>query len=79
MDNFQKTGFSNYVPNSVFLSIQVGGVTSVTRLGNLLDLGQFLKPLATINLHKSPIFLGNFWKGVKIFHFSCEIMFGQLL
>ena len=28
-------------------------------------LGNFLKPLATINLPKSPIFLGNFCKGVK--------------
>ena len=26
---------------------------------------------------KSPTFLGNFCEGVKIFHFSCEIIFGQ--
>ena len=37
-------------------------------------LDNFLKPLATINL---PTFLGNFCKGVKIFNFSCEIIFGQ--
>ena len=28
-------------------------------------LGNFLKPLSTINLHKSPTFLGNFCKGVQ--------------
>ena len=28
---------------------------------------------------KSPTFLGNFCKGVKIFNFSSEINFGQLL
>ena len=32
-------------------------------------------PLATINLPKPPTFLGNFGKGVKIYHFSSEIMF----
>ena len=40
-------------------------------------LGNFFKPLATINLPKSYTFLGNFCKGVKIFHFSSEIIFGQ--
>ena len=53
--------------------------TSVTRLGNLLDFEQVLKPMATINLPKSLKFLGNFCKGVKIYHFSSEIIFGQLL
>ena len=52
---------------------------SVTRLGDLLDFGQPLKPWATINLSKSPTFLGNFCKGVKVYHFSCEIIFRQLL
>ena len=43
---------------------------SVTRSGIYWTLGKFLKPLATINLPKSPLFLlGNFCKGVKIFHF----------
>ena len=51
----------------------------MTRLGDLLDVGNFLKPLATINLPKSPTFLGNFCKGVKIYHFSSKIIFGQLL
>ena len=39
----------------------------------------FLKPLATLNLPKSLTFLGNFGEGVKIYHFSGEIIFGQLL
>ena len=32
-------------------------------------LGNFLKPLVTINLPQSPQFLGNICKGVKIYHF----------
>ena len=40
--------------------------------------GNDSKPLATINLPKSPTFLGNFCKGVKIIHFCREIIFGQL-
>ena len=43
---------------------------SVTRLGN------FLKPLATINLPKSPTCLGNFWQGVKINHFLVKSFLG---
>ena len=42
-------------------------------------LGNFFKPLATINLPKSLTFLGNFCKGVNIYQFSSEIIFGQLL
>ena len=41
-------------------------------------LGNFSKPLATINLPKSSTFLGNFWKGVRIYNFPSEIIFGQL-
>ena len=48
-------------------------------LANYWTLGKFLKPLATILLPKFPTFFGNFWKGVKIYHFSSEIIFGQLL
>ena len=40
-------------------------------------LGNFLKPLAKINLAKSPTFFGNFCKGVKISHFSSEIILGN--
>ena len=42
-------------------------------------LGNFSKPLVTINLPKSLTFLGKFCKDVKIFNFSNEIIFGQLL
>ena len=35
--------------------------------------------MATTILSKSPTFLGNFCKGIKIFPFSSEIIFGQLL
>ena len=44
-----------------------------------LHFGQLLKPLATMTLPKSLTFLGNFCKGFKIYHFSSEIIFGQLL
>ena len=43
------------------------------------SLCNFSKPLATINLPKSLTFLSNFSKGIKIYHFSCEIIFVQLL
>ena len=42
-------------------------------------LGNFLKPLARVNLPKFPTFLSIFCKGVKIYHFSSVINFGQLL
>ena len=45
-------------------------MNSVTRLGDFLHFWQFLKPLAAINLPKSPPFLGKFCKGVNIYHFS---------
>ena len=51
-------------------------LSSVTRLGNLLH---FLEPVATIILPKLPTFSGKFCKSVKIFHFSRDIIFGQLL
>ena len=61
---------SKFIPLSALMS-------SVTRLGDLLDFGNFLKPLATINWPKSPTFLVNFCKGVKIYLFSSESIFGQ--
>ena len=39
----------------------------------------FHSPLATISLPKSPTFLGNFYKDVKILNFYIKIIFGQLL
>ena len=53
--------------------------SSVTRLGDLLDLRQVLKPLAEINLPKSQTFLGIYCKGLKIYQFSSDIIFGQFL
>ena len=43
---------------------------NVTRLGDLLHFGQLFKPVATIILPKLPTLLGNFCKGVKVFHSS---------
>ena len=40
-------------------------------------LGNFLKPLATINLPKPPTFLGNFCKGVKIYLFLGKSFLGN--
>ena len=48
---------------------------SVTRLGDLLDFEQLFKPVETISMPKSPTFLGDFCKGVKIFNYSSEIIF----
>ena len=50
------------------------------QIGRFIGLwASFTVPLATINLPKSLTFLGNFFKGVKIYHFSNENIFGQLL
>ena len=52
---------------------------SVTRLADFLHFGQPFK--AGGNNYFTQIFhiLGNFCKGAKAIHFSCEIIFGQLL
>ena len=60
-----------------FLNLGQGRCDQIGRF--FLTLGNFLGPFATINLAKSSTFLGNFCKGVKIYHFSSEIIFGQLL
>ena len=53
---------------------------SVTRLGDLLVFGQLFKAFGNNKFAQiSHTFLGNFCKGVKIYHFSSEIIFGQLL
>ena len=51
---------------------------SVTRLSNFLHFGQLFKADGN-NYFASSTLLGNFCKGVKIVHFSSEIIFGQLL
>ena len=52
---------------------------SVTRLGDLLDFGQLFNAFG--NNYFAQIFhiLRIFCKGVKIYHFSSDIIFGQLL
>ena len=50
-----------------------------TRLGDLLDFGQLFKAFSNNYFAQSPTFLGTLCKGVKIYHFSSEIIFGQLL
>ena len=52
-------------------------LSSVTRLGDLLDFRQLLKPLATINLSKSPTFLGNFCKVSKSIIFLVKSFLGN--
>ena len=50
------------------------------QIGRLIGIwGNFSKPVATISLPKSPTLVGKFCKVVKIFNFSSEIIFGQLL
>ena len=49
----------------------------MTRLGDFLHFVQLFKAFE-INSPKSPTILGNFCKGVEIFDFSSEIIFGQL-
>ena len=48
----------------------------VTRLGDLLEIGQLFESIwQQLICPNLPTFLGNFCKGVKIFHFSGEIIF----
>ena len=42
-------------------------------------LGNFSKPVATIDLPKLPTCLGIFCKVIKIVHFASEIILGELL
>ena len=53
-------------------------VSSVTRLGDLLNFGQLFKACGNNYFAKIATFLSNFWKGVNIFHFSSEIILRQL-
>ena len=50
---------------------------SVTRLSKLLHFGQLFKPCGNNYLPKSPTFLGNFCKGVRIVTLFIDIIFGQ--
>ena len=51
----------------------------MTRLGDLLHFGIFFKAYGNNYFAQIAHILGNFCEGVKIFHFSSEILFGQLL
>ena len=51
----------------------------MTRLGDLLHFGQLFKACRNNYFAQIAMFKGNFCKGLKIFHFSCGINFGQLL
>ena len=64
-----------------FENLAFGGSTILAVWPDLAiywTLSNFLKPLATMHLPKSPTFWGNFCKGVKIFNISREIIFRQL-
>ena len=61
------------------LKMQNEGEAQCYQIWRFIGLWATFKPLATINLPKSPTFLGKFCRGVKIDHFSSEIIFGQLL
>ena len=53
---------------------------SVTRLGDLLDFGRLYQSMRRqLVCPKSPIFLGNFCKGAKIFNFSSEISWATFI
>ena len=52
---------------------------SVTRLGDLLDFGQLYKAFGNNQFVQIYHILRQFCIGVKIYHFSSEIIFGQHL
>ena len=52
---------------------------SVTRLGDLLHFGQIFKASGNNYFAQTAHILGKFCRGIKIFHFSSGIIFGQLL
>ena len=54
-------------------------VSSVTRFGNFLHFGQFFIAFGNNLFPRCSTFLGNFFKGVKIYHFSSEIILGNFL
>ena len=54
-------------------------ICSVTRFGDFLDFGQLFKAFDNNYFAQISHFLGNFCKGVTIYHFSSEIIFGQFL
>ena len=73
--------FAFYLPNRgetfFMLEIKLSAI-SETGLGGLLHFGQLFEAFGKKYFAQIAL-LGNFCKCVKIFHFSCEILFGQLL
>jgi len=51
----------------------------MTRLGDFLLFGQGIQSQRNNYFTQIAHMLGNFYKGVKIIHFSSEIILGQLL
>ena len=51
----------------------------MTRLGYVLHIGQFLKACGNNYFAQSAHIFREFLEGVKMFHFSSEIILGQLL
>ena len=64
--------FGNYTVSTCIAS-------SVTRLGNFVHFGQLFKAFGNNLFVQISYILRHFCKGVKIYHFSSEIIFGQLL
>ena len=53
------------------------GGNQCDQIGRFFALWATFKAFGKINLPKSPTFLGKFCKGVKIYHFSREIILGN--
>ena len=62
---------------SFYIIIDIKNYFHHMNLAIYWTLDNFLKPLGTIYLPKSPTFWGNFYKGVKIYHFLEKSFFGN--
>ena len=73
--------FTHYVPTLVaklrYHQLAMSFVDSVTISGDVLDLGKFLKPLATIKFPKSTTFLAIFVKVSKSIFFLVNSFLGN--
>ena len=69
--------FDKTTPYASYVTLGTEVVGSLTRLGDLLDFGQLFKAFGDNYFAKSFTFLGIFCKGVKIFNFFSEIIFGE--
>ena len=71
---FQLPGFESVAAPVSLKCVSV----SVTRLGVLLHFGQLFKDCGNNYFAQIAHILGNLCKCVEVFHFSSEIIFGQL-